>query len=91
MKKFVSLVLVLVLVVFALTSCSVESAEAGSRKPFEGRFETYYAGDLMTVIVDRGTGVCYLWHSGGSGRGGLTVMFDEDGRPLTYWEDGYEE
>ena len=88
--RVVVLVLVLALLAIGLNSCCVETAEAGNNGPFDGRFETYYAGDSMTVIVDRGTGVCYLWRSAGSGRGGLTVMLDEDGRPLTYWEEGYE-
>lgn len=87
MKKFVSLVLVLALVVFALTSCSVESAEAGNKEPFE--FAAYDAGTGLRVYVDKGTGVCYLW-CWSSYKGSLTVMLDEDGRPLTYWEDEYE-
>lgn len=89
MKKFVSLALVMALLLFALTSCGVETADAGSKSPFEDRFVKYYAGDYLYVYVDKGTGVCYLWKSIGE-KGGLTVMFDEDGRPLTYWEEGYE-
>ena len=37
---------------------------------------------VRTVIRDRETGVCYLWVTNGSA-GGLTVMLDREGRPLT--------
>lgn len=33
------------------------------------------------VIVDRQTGVNYLWTTGGQS-GGLTVLVDADGRPI---------
>ena len=33
------------------------------------------------VLVDRQTGVNYLWTTGGNS-GGLTVMVDADGRPI---------
>lgn len=88
--RVVCLMLALILLAFVLTSCGTESAEAGSKNPFDGRFVDYYVGDYLRVIVDKGTGVCYLWRGFGE-RGGLTVMLDEDGRPLTYWEYGYEE
>lgn len=38
------------------------------------------------IIIDRETGVCYLWHSGGY-KGGLTVLVDADGKPII-WEEG---
>lgn len=36
------------------------------------------------IIVDRETGVCYLWHKSGYG-GGLTVLVDAEGNPII-WE-----
>ena len=33
------------------------------------------------ILVDRETGVNYLYHSGGYG-GGLTVLVDKDGKPI---------
>ena len=88
--RVVSLILVLFMLAFTLASCGKESAEAGGKSPFEGRFASYYADNGLYVYVDKGTGVCYLWRYSGY-KGGLTVMLDEDGRPLTYWEDGYDE
>lgn len=88
--KIIALLLALVLFAVTLTSCGVESADAGGKNPFYNRFEMYNAGGDMRVYVDKGTGVCYLWHWEYY-KGGLTVMLDEDGRPLTYWEYGYEE
>lgn len=84
------LMLALIMLVFALTGCGVETAEADKNNPFRGMFEVYAVDGCTSVLVDKGTRVCYLWR-GVSYQGGLTVMMDEDGRPLTYWEDGYAE
>lgn len=83
--RLVSLVLVLFMLVLTLTSCGTESAEAGLRNPFSDRFKEYSSGFGRCVIVDEVTGVCYLYRCA-SGNGGLTVMLDEDGTPLTYEE-----
>ena len=87
--KIVALLLAIVLFAVTLTSCGVETAGAYNKTPFDDRFVRYDTNHGMTVLVDKGTGVCYLWRGAGY-KGGLTVMLDEDGRPLTYWEDGYE-
>lgn len=88
--RVVSLILVLFMLLVTLTSCCTESAEADKTNPFRGMFEVYSVDCCTSVLVDKGTRVCYLWR-GVSYQGGLTVMMDEDGRPLTYWEDGYAE
>ena len=50
------------------------------------RFITKYEegsafGLKKVVVVDRETGVNYLWMSGGYS-GGLTVLLDSDGKPV---------
>lgn len=40
-------------------------------------------GINMRVFVDRFTGVQYLWHRDYNS-GGLTVLLDQDGKPLLY-------
>ena len=47
------------------------------------RFEKVYSQSLgaMEIWVDKETGVHYLYHSGGYG-GGLTVLLDENGKPV---------
>lgn len=85
--KMIIVCLVLVVLVLVLTSCGVDTAEAGYKNPFLGRFDSYDTGDSgLRVYVDKVTGVCYLWRYSGY-KGGLTVMLDVDGRPLTYVED----
>ena len=49
----------------------------------EKRFEKVYsqgAGSTQ-IIVDKETGVNYLYHSGGYG-GGLTPLLDREGKPI---------
>ena len=41
----------------------------------------------IKIIVDRATGVQYLWHASQAahtGMGGLTVLVDQNGKPLLY-------
>ena len=47
------------------------------------RFEKVYSQGAGTieVLVDKETGVNYLYHASGYG-GGLTVMLDKDGKPI---------
>jgi hypothetical protein len=49
------------------------------------RFETVYTQGVMEsykIIVDRETGINYLYVSNGSA-GGLTVLLDSEGKPVT--------
>ena len=53
-------------------------------KMSEKRFEKVYsqgAIDVMEVWVDKETGVNYLYHYSGNS-GGLTPLFDRDGKPV---------
>lgn len=84
MKKIVSMMMVMVMLAIVLTSCTTES-EAGEPNPFEDRFVECKASIVSTVIVDRVTGVCYIYRSVGYGAG-MTVLMDIDGTPLLYEE-----
>ena len=85
--RIISLLLTLVMLAIALTGCDTTS-EAASQSPFKGRFASEYLANYMYVITDKITGVCYLAyvHNGG----GLTVLLDADGTPLTYSEAWYQ-
>lgn len=54
-----------------------------------GRFRKVYADYPDSIYVDSETNVMYFWHSGGYS-GGLTVMVDENGKPLI-WEGSVAE
>lgn len=48
------------------------------------RFETIYSQGMLErteILVDRETGVHYVWHNSGNS-GGLTVLLDENGKPV---------
>ncbi len=48
------------------------------------RFEIIYTQGAVTssgIIIDKETGVNYLFHKDGYA-GGLTVLLDEDGKPV---------
>lgn len=49
----------------------------------EKRFEKVYSQDLGStmILVDKETGVNYLWVSSGYG-GGLTPLLDRSGKPV---------
>lgn len=50
--------------------------------------ETVNIWTQVTVIVDKETGVNYLYVNRGSG-GGLTPLLDQDGKPIVT-KDGYK-
>ena len=47
------------------------------------RFKKIYSQDMgcIEILVDRETGINYLYRSSGYG-GGLTVLLDKDGKPV---------
>ncbi len=50
----------------------------------KNRFKTVYSQGALTcttILVDRETGVNYIYHSSGYS-GGLTVLLDKDGKPV---------
>ena len=89
--RVVSMILILFLLVVMLTGCCVEDADAGKDNPFRGRLEVYDIDHDTSVIVDKHTGVSYLWKCSYKYGAGLVVMVDEYGCPLTYWEDGWDD
>lgn len=84
-----------VLVCIACVWCSVHfftSAEVASSyeevKRLEESARFFFAdgnNGVADIIVDRNTGVCYLWKSG-SYKAGLTVLVDSSGNPVI-WEE----
>lgn len=89
MKKiFCFLLLALTVLLLVLSSCGTVS-EAGEPNPFSGRFAEYKASSVSTVVVDKLTGVCYIYRKAGYG-GGMTVLLDTDGTPLLYEEVWYQ-
>lgn len=54
------------------------------------RFETTYIEQSLTeqkcVVVDKETGVNYLWYNGSLG-GGITPLFDENGHIIVTKKD----
>lgn len=85
----IKLLMLVLLIVLVLTGCAIES-KAGEHNPFEDRFAIVGVNEnTIRVIIDRTTGVCYLWRKSGYGAG-MTVLLDADGTPLTYSEAWYQ-
>ena len=80
MKKFISLVLALILI-FALVGCTGANSD---NETISDRFVRVYSEYSNCIYVDSETNVMYFWHSGGYS-GGLSVMLDKNGDPLL-WE-----
>lgn len=91
MEKIVriKLLMLALLIVLVITGCATQST-AGEHNPFEDRFAVVSTiNNTIKVIIDRTTGVCYLWRKSGYGAG-MTVLLDADGTPLTYEEAWYQ-
>lgn len=83
MKKFVYLLLVIV-ILLAFIGCSESESEPYDINTTD-RFIRVYGDFNNAIYVDKETNVLYLWHCGGYS-GGLSVMLDENGKPLL-WEE----
>ena len=81
MKKIVCLGLVL-MIVLAFIGCSEQKLD---NMETTTRFIVVYSDFTNKIFVDKETNVLYFWHCGGYS-GGLSVMMDENGRPLL-WEE----
>lgn len=79
MKKIVCLGFVLV-IVLAFIGCS---ASKSNNMETSDRFITVYSDFCNTIYADKETNVLYFWHFGGYS-GGLSVMVDENGKPLLW-------
>ena len=84
MKKIVCLTSVLVIVVTVLSVfvlfyfCSEHPIKENT-----DRFIKVYSDFTNKIFVDTETNVLYFWHCGGYS-GGLSVMVDENGKPLLW-------
>ena len=79
MKK---IFILLLCVCLFIALCSCESSE--SEENLSERFVKVYSGyNYHYIYVDRETKVMYLFVKDGYG-GGLTVMVDENGKPLLW-------
>jgi hypothetical protein len=91
-KKILIAGAAVVLIVASLTACDSTTHKAEEKKEEVNRFQRVYKqglgglGDIF-IYVDTETGVMYTIADVGYGAG-LTVMVDENGKPLI-WE-GYE-
>ena len=79
MKKIVCLGLVL-MIVFAFIGCSEQKSD---NTETSDRFIKVYSDFCNTIYADKETNVLYFWHFGGYS-GGLSVMVDENGKPLLW-------
>lgn len=91
MKKLVLALALALALALTLIGCS-DNEETSYRFVNEKtsyRFVKVYQLSSNSIYVDSETGVMYYWHSGGYS-GGLTVMVDENGKPLI-WEGSVAE
>ena len=84
MKKIVCLCLVL-MIVLAFIGCSEQKTDSMKSDNTETtiRFIVVYSDFTDKIFVDTETNVLYFWHCGGYS-GGLSVMMDENGKPLLW-------
>lgn len=87
MKKLVIRAVVVVLFAVFCISYSIicVSADTQRSSPFADRFDVFYGDSQEHVILDKATGVYYLWVNT-SYEGGLCPMYNADGS-LVVWEE----
>ena len=79
--KRIAIFLLFLLTISTFGGCAGSDAALNG---FEERFSTVVSNAESKVFFDKKTGVMYLFYRYGAA-GGLTVMVEEDGKPLI-WE-----
>ena len=83
MKKKILLAFMLLIMVFMLCACGMESVE----KKEETSFKVYDIFRNGHIIVDTQTNVMYWMSTGTNNYGSLTLLVEKDGSPKIY-KDG---
>ena len=83
MKKVVAIIVMVIMCCMLLIGCSSNHATITADSGRFLRIDDDKFGAFCQIIVDKETRVMYLFRKHGYG-GGLTVMVDADGKPLTY-------
>jgi hypothetical protein len=85
-KLIVRAVVVVLFAVFCFSYSIIRvSADAQRFSPFADRFDMFCGDSVEHVILDKATGVCYLWVNT-SYEGGICPMYNADGS-LVVWEE----
>lgn len=87
MKKLVIRTVAVVLFAVFCISYSIICVSADTQRSslFTDRFELFHGDSVEHVILDKETGVCYLWVNT-SYEGGICPMYNADGS-LVVWEE----
>lgn len=85
-KLVIRTVVVILFAVFCISySIICVSADTQRPSPFADRFAMFHGDSVEHIILDKQTGVCYLWVNT-SYEGGLCPMYNADGS-LVVWEE----
>jgi hypothetical protein len=84
MKKL--FVIMIIFTIIMILGCGINLQSKKNIDVETERIKTVYSSPYERIFVDTETNVMYLYEGLGYG-GGLTVMFDKDGKPLL-WEGG---
>ena len=83
MKKLIAILMLAVMLISCSSSTEVNASNTNRRFKFIQR------DPYCDVIVDTETGVEYAFSTGAYNYGSMTVLVDENGKPLT-WEGDLE-
>jgi hypothetical protein len=94
-QKLLGFILSVIMLVSLVGCCDTKEITVDSQS---SRFETVEqvsdgSRSGYRVLLDKETGIMYIFYSIGSGdcgRGGITVLLDNDGEPMS-WEEYCEE
>lgn len=79
-----SIVVVAFAVILSLCSCDINARESVRDKDAPSRFVLVERCCIFDVVYDRETKVMYTVSTDGRNSGNVTVLVDNDGKPLLY-------
>lgn len=88
MKKIMSMVLIITLILLLLVGCSESTKQSNSENTYEKySFTTIMHSDDYNIVYQNETKVMYVMSTDYYNIGNFTVLVDENGKPMLYKEN----
>lgn len=88
MKKIMSMVLIITLILLLLVGCSESTKQSNNEDTYEKySFTTIMYSDDYNIVYQNETKVMYVMSTGYYNIGNFTVLVDENGKPKLYKEN----
>ena len=88
MKKIISTIVILIMILFTMISCNICQSESSIES--SRMFVTIEKSVFYDIVYNKDTGVMYAISNYSNNRGNFTLLVNSDGSPMIYGGINYE-